>query len=462
MNLSWLFVYLLPTLGFLLALALLAHILRERRSPTSTLAWLMAIIFLPYVGVPLYLIFGERKMLRRSGTKPDLDRSRQHALNEGDTCDTPLIDSGSGLFPPCAQTRISFLTSGEQAFSAMLESIRGARHTIDIATFILGKGETGKAIVNALAESAARGVKVRLLLDALGSIKITRQFLAPLTTAGGRAAFFMPMLHLPFRGRANLRNHRKMVICDHQTAIIGGMNLASVYMGPQGTPNRWRDLSIAVQGPVIGHLAAVFNADWAFASKDPPADDRDGPPAIPAGAGGVAQLVASGPDVRGDSLRNAILTAIFRAQRRIWIVSPYFVPDELLLEALCLAVDRDIEVLVILPRKSNHRLADIVREGYLARLQEAGAGIRLYEKGMLHAKALLVDDTIGIVGSANMDMRSMLLNYEIALCLYDADTLGRLESWMLDIQKNCLDRQPQHRKISEFIESVGRLLAPLL
>ena len=143
-------------------------------------------------------------------------------------------------------------------------------------------------------------------------------------------------------------------------------------------------------------------------------------------------------------------------------MTPYFVPDEILLEALCIAVCRHVEVSIILPKKSNHRLADLVREGYLTRLQEAGADVWLYEPRMLHAKAILIDDTLAMVGSANMDMRSLLLNYEIALCIYDSDAIGQLESWMLDLRRDSLTRQPQPTRSFGLIESVGRLFAPLL
>jgi cardiolipin synthase len=284
----------------------------------------------------------------------------------------------------------------------------------------------------------------------------------PLLEAGGRAAFFMPMIHWPFRGRANLRNHRKMIICDNQTAIIGGMNIASEYMGPKESVVRWQDLSLLVQGPVIDHITDIFKSDWKFASKATLGYHSTTRQTQKQEPNGVTQLVASGPDVRNDSFRNAILTAIFRANRRIWVVTPYFVPDDLVLEALCIAVRRGIDVSIITPKKSNHRLADLVREGYLTRVQEVGAGIWFYEPRMLHAKAILVDDTVAIIGSANMDMRSLLLNYEIALCLFDSDAIRELETWIQELMADCSFRKKRQRSSFGFIEGVGRLFAPLL
>lgn len=462
MNFSWLLVHLLPTVGFVLALVLLSHIVRERRSPTSTLAWLMAIIFIPYLGVPLYLMIGGRKMISKAATKPELLNDFPRTSEKASIQRVNLLEPGNGIFPPASQNRISLLPEGRQAFQAILDLIADARHSVFIATFILGKDETGQAIVSALASKASQGLNVCLLLDALGSVRITKRFLMPLLEAHGQAAFFMPMVHWPMRGRANLRNHRKMIICDNRKAIIGGMNLATEYMGPKETSGRWQDLSLLVEGPVIGYLTDIFRSDWQFASKQSLESSSIVPPTLQAGDVGVSQLVASGPDVRNDSLRNALLNWIFKAKRRIWIVTPYFVPDELLLEALCIACDRQIDVSVLVPRTSNHRLADLVREGYLTRIQEAGAGVWLYEPRMLHAKAVLVDDAVAIVGSANMDMRSLLLNYEVALFIYEPDAIGQLESWVLDLKAECSLRKQAAKRSYGLIESVSRLFAPLL
>jgi cardiolipin synthase len=462
MNIHWLILHLLPSIGFVLALALLTHILRERRSPTSTLAWLMAILFIPYLGVPLYLMFGGRKMISKAKTKPKLTQDKSKPFGDSYIGKADLLAPGDGIFPPSTHNHITFLPEGEQAFQTILYLIENARHSVYIATFILGKDETGTAIVDALAKKALQGLRVCLLLDALGSVRISKKFLWPLLKAGGSVAFFMPMIHWPFRGRANLRNHRKMVICDNQTAVIGGMNLASEYMGPRDSISRWQDLSLLVKGPVIDHITDIFRSDWQFASKEALGQHSATIEGLKAESNGVTQLVASGPDVRSDSLRNAILTAVFRANRRIWVVTPYFVPDELLLDALCIAASRNVAVSIITPQKSNHRLADLVREGYLARVQEAGADIWLYEPRMLHAKAILVDDRLAILGSANMDMRSILLNYEIALCLYDSDAIRKLETWIKKLTGDCSIRKQRQRSSLGLVEGVGRLFAPLL
>lgn len=459
---NFIILHLLPSIGFILALLFLAHVLNERRSPASTLAWLMAIIFMPYVGVPVYLVFGGRKMVRKAGKKPNLLFNPAKFQPDSSIACWDFFGPGDGVFPPSANNRITLIPEGKQAFQTVMELIQKARESVYVATFILGKDETGRSILRALAERASQGVEVCLLIDALGSAGISRRFLAPLVAAGGQVAFFMPMLHIPFRGRANLRNHRKMIITDNTYALIGGMNLASEYMGPKASSDRWQDLSLTVEGPAVGHFADIFESDWAFANNTEPVDNGVEKQRRMPDGGYTTQVVASGPDVPNDSLRNAILTAIFKANRRVWIVTPYFIPDEMLLEALCIAAQRGVDVSIIIPNTSNHRLADLVREGYLARVQESGARVWLFQPRMLHAKAILIDDCLAIVGSANMDMRSLLLNYEVALCLYDANQVKHMESWMLGLKKDSSEQPIRSSGTFDLIRNMGRLLAPLL
>ncbi|MEJ2655743.1 MAG: phospholipase D-like domain-containing protein [Desulfobacterales bacterium] len=405
MNLSSLLIHFLPSLGFLLALVLLAHILKQRRSPTSTLAWLMAIIFVPYIGVPLYLIFGGRKMTHMTASKQMLPVFSPAQPPQDSLYPSWTSEVFQGGFPLTQGNRVEILTTGEQAYRKTLALIQSATHTVHIAAFILGKDPVGKVIIENLAQKASQGVSVFLLLDALGSAKIHRRFLSPLLSAGGRAAFFMPMLHLPFRGRANLRNHRKITLVDGTTAIIGGMNLAYNYMGPNKNADYWQDLSLNIDGPAVAQVYEIFRSDWKFAAREdldsiesPGGSGKEAP-------GTMLQFMASGPDVEDDALRDALIAALFRAMHRVWIVTPYFVPDDLLLEALCMAARRGIDLRLIIPKRSNHLLADLAREGYLSQLQESGANIFFYRPRMLHAKALLIDDVVAVTGSANMDMR---------------------------------------------------------
>ena len=462
MNLPTLFIHFLPSLGFILALVLLAHILKQRRSPTSTLAWLMAIIFIPYIGVPLFLILGGRKMTYMTASKQMLPFFSPDQPPHDLPYQPLTSEIFRGGFPLTQGNSLEILTTGEQAYRKTLALIQSATYTIQIATFVLGKDATGKEIIENLAQKASQGVKVFLLLDALGSAKIRRSFLSPLLDSGGRAAFFMPMLHLPFRGRANLRNHRKILLVDGTTTIIGGMNLADDHMGPNKYVDYWQDLSMQIEGPAVAQVYEIFRSDWKFAAREDL--DRIKPPdgCKDETHGTVLQFMASGPDVENDALRDALIAALFRATHRVWIVTPYFVPDDLLLEALCMGARRGIDLRLIIPERSNHRLADLAREGYLSQLQESGAKILLYRPRMLHAKALLIDDVVAVTGSANMDMRSLMLNYEVALCIYSPNVIDRLDAWMRGLMAECSVREPRRSSSLAFVEGVGRLFAPLL
>jgi cardiolipin synthase len=455
MKVNWILLHVLPIMGFFLAVTLLVHQGRKRRSPSSTVAWLLAILLVPYIGVPAYLMFGGRKIKRMIKNKADLSLGVKVPGER-------LVTQGVGsIFPPSNGNEITLLGTGEKACEALVDLIEHAKKSIDISTYILGNDETGAAILSALTRRAKQGIRVRLLLDALGSFRVSKRTLAPFMAAGGRYAFFMPMMHMPFRGRANLRNHRKIVIADGATAIIGGMNIARDYMGMTVNTRRWHDLSFLVKGPVLGDLHHVFNSDWQFAAKGKTAHEDF---LVPARSGAIAtlELVPSGPDVAGDPLYESVVTALFKAKSRVWIVTPYFIPDEMLLMAICIAARRGVDVRIVVPRVSNHPLADLVRRSYLREAKESGVKICNFTPGMVHAKAILVDKTLGIVGSMNMDMRSFFLNYEVALFIYDESTVKELDGWVADLISQSVQGIKKSNIIVEFIEGVARLLAPLL
>jgi cardiolipin synthase A/B len=454
-QIHWVLLHFLPILGFLLAMTLMVHQNRLQRSPSSTVAWLLAILLVPYLGVPAYVIFGGRKLKRMIKNKANLKLDIKDAKER-------LVTQGVGsIFPVRGGNDISLLATGEKAYSALIDLIKHAEKSIDVATFILGNDETGAAILAALTRSVGQGVRVRLLLDALGSFRVSKKMLAPFLANGGQCAFFMPMIHLPFRGRANLRNHRKIIIVDNATALVGGMNIAREYMGTTASTRRWHDLSFIVKGPVLADLQHVFSSDWQFAAKQK-ITKEDVPVLVGSGATTALQLVPSGPDVVGDPLYDSIITALFKAQHRVWIVTPYFIPDEMLLKAICIAAKRGIDVRIVVPRVSNHRLADLVRRSYLRQMLDSGATIYNFKPGMMHAKVFLVDTTLGVVGSMNMDIRSFFLNYEVALFVFDENVVTELDCWVTDLMSQSVQGIRKTNVVVEFIEGVARLLAPLL
>ena len=455
----WVPAHLLSIATYLLALVLISQVLRARRAPSSTLAWLLVIALAPYAGVPLYLIFGGRKLKRMAAAKAPLfgQRSRD---GEG-VSDIERVLCTAGIPAAVDGCAVELLPTGEAAYRAIIEMLDGAKRSIHIATFILSGDEVGQAVLERLERKAAAGVEVRLLIDALFSFRADRRRLTALIRSGARVAYFMPVLHVPFRGHANLRNHRKIAVVDGDCAMVGGMNLAREYMGPVPLAGRWCDVSMRVRGPAVAAIDALFVSDWAFAAGETLARPTT-PLPIDARSGAVLQVVPSGPDVASDALYDAILSGLFQARRRIWIATPYFIPDEALACALALAARRGVDVRIIVPARSNHRAADLAGARYLRQIEQAGGQVCPYLPGMLHAKVIVFDDSVGVLGSANFDMRSLFLDYEIALFFYSKEEIDVLAGWFERTRSDCSDRLAPAGRGRALAEDLGRLLAPLV
>ena len=462
---SWITSELFTHFGFLLALVFLANLLRQRRSPSSTVAWLLIILLLPYVGVPLYVMFGGRKMnpmARRKGRIYSLAPGMVEPGSAGEG--TERLLASYGVPPARAENGFELVRDGGDAYGQVVRLIDEAQATIHITTYILGGDEGSRAVIDHLTRRAGEGVAVRLLIDDVGSWRLRRRSLAPLIEAGAQVAFFMPVLHVPFRGRANLRNHRKLIVVDGRIALTGGMNLAWPYMGPPSATALWRDIAAVVEGPAVADLEAIFASDWKFATgaEPGPAVVPATPDSLPGADSAVVQVVASGPDVAGDPLYESLLALIFAARQRIWIVTPYFVPDEMLARALNLAARRGVDVRVIVPVRSNHPSADLARASYLRDLHNAGGRVLLYTPVMLHAKVVVFDNQLAIIGSANMDMRSLFLNYEVALFVWSRPHVEEVARWVAGLETGCQRELPPPGWPLELAENVVRLLSPLL
>jgi cardiolipin synthase len=271
----------------------------------------------------------------------------------------------------------------------------------------------------------------------------------------------MPLIHHPFRGRTNLRNHRKITVVDNRTVLAGGANIGIEYMSPQSYDGRWKDLAFTLEGPAVRHWLNVFARDWQFAAKEEIPEPELKIPDCDHPGDGIVQVVPSGPDVAADALHDALLSIVYAAQKRLWVVTPYFVPDDALAQALTLAARRGVDVRILLPRRSNHRLPDIVRGNPLRQIQNAGGLVMFYTPRMLHAKVLLADN-VALLGSANMDVRSLLLNYETAMCLYSHNDIKQVETYIeqLSIKTQCgIAPATLPRALGE---SIIRLISPLL
>ncbi|HVU32911.1 MAG TPA: phospholipase D-like domain-containing protein [Opitutaceae bacterium] len=462
---------LLTIAGFILALFLVARLMSEKRAPANTFAWLLMIVLVPWIGVPLYLLLGGRKLRRlaqrKSQLRPTLPSGPRQMFPH---TSSPIVHTtvGAGATPPVTGNSIRLITNGEDAYAALEQHIREARSTIHINAFILGRDDVGRRVVRLLTARAAEGIRVRLLLDSVGSMFSRGMFVNPLRRAGGEIGKFMPVLPFTSRGSANLRNHRKIAVFDHCTAIIGGHNLAREYMGPTRLARRWQDFGAVIRGPAAALANEVFIADWCFATRQSAdALHAEIPPECATDTPGESelQIVASGPDVPGDPLYEGIIAMIQEANQSIWIVTPYFIPDDVLLRSLIVKARSGKEVTLITPRASNHPVADFARRHYIRELQRAGGNVLLFGHGMLHSKAMIVDDTVGLFGSANFDLRSLFVNFEIGVFVHSPPDVRAMKTWATDLAARCHAPKPERRRlrvVSNVVEDLSRLLAPLL
>ena len=455
--------------GFVLGLLIIRRVFSEKRSPSNFFAWLLLVVFVPLVGVPLYFLFGGRKSRRISRIKRAVAEQARAQLREPGPALTHVHDIAAHDFSGATTkgNHFELLPDGETAFERLCLEIRRAEHCIHIATYILRNDATGREIARLLEERAREGVAVRLLLDSLGSWNQSRLARYRIRKAGGAVTMFMPVLPLQSQTSSNLRNHRKIAIFDNFRAITGGQNLDLRFMGATPDPERFVDFSVVTQGPAVAYLTRVFIADWAFAAKEPPDKYGELLRYTPEEAGdSTIEVIASGPDVPNDPLWEQILRIIQDFRQQLTIITPYFIPDEVLFRSLIVKAHTGRNIRLVLPLRSNQRLTDIARYHYLDALNEAGVEILFYEPAMLHGKLILADNKVALIGSANIDMRSLFVNFEIALLHYSPRDIARLTRWSDRVIANCISYADAVRgknlKPPKFFQDFVHLLDPLL
>ena len=447
---------------FLFSFIAFVFITRGRRPISNILAWLFFMFLVPYVGIPLFIILGQRK-LGWIIDKKRLMHNEQH--EDASKFKNPVehLLNTFGVHAPTQNNTVKLLADGVEAYQMIIEKIKQAEESILISTYCIINDEVGCTVVEALTEKAQQGVQVCLLLDTIGSLfKFPHRKLRPLRKAGGCVRYIMPLLHTPFRGRVNLRDHRKIMIFDGRDAIMGGMNLAMDYMGPTADPKRWTDLSLLIEGDAVSDLLSVFESDWKFAATNSEFKSYQRPSLKQPKAGSaILQMVASGPDTIGDSLYDAVISSIYSAQKSITIVTPYFIIDDALQKAFMIAIRRGLNVTLIIPKVSNHRLTDLVRAISIRKLRDEGAHVHRYNK-MIHAKCMIFDDNVAIVGSANLDLRSLLLNFEISCFIYSKPDIEKVIQWANGLLANSSTHFDKVSLGRMWLEDAAQLVKPLL
>ena len=406
-------------------LSLLTYVLttraeRERRPPSIAISWVLGLIALPYAALPIYLLFGRRKLARRmvpclAAPSPTANWAEE------------LIES-FGL-PGSAPARVRMHQNGEEARSALFEVLGRASRRLDLCTYILGRDAFGEEVTARLIGCVERGVRVRFLIDGVGAIWLSRSWFKRMRAAGVEIAVFSPLLARKTQGPRNLRNHRKWVIADSEVLWSGGRNLAAEYFCGAPGIQPWSDLSFDLEGSVAASAANQFETDWTAAGGEPAGRTAIG---AQENAAGRTQFLPSGPDQTEDTVRALLIDACFHATERMLAVTPYFVPDSSLETAMRLAARRGVTIDLCIPAKSNHRLADFVRNRALRSLSSAGVSIHLL-RSMNHAKAVVFDRSLAICGSPNLDSRSLMLNYESAIVFYDKRDIEWLATWIHDL-----------------------------
>ncbi|MEO8543557.1 MAG: phospholipase D-like domain-containing protein [Burkholderiaceae bacterium] len=407
----------------------------QRRHPSAAIAWVVSLGLMPYVALPLYLLFGSRKVERAVHVaSADTDDGPQVAGARSGVM-TPFQQLAAAMELPDVATchGLSIHADGAQALLALRVVMYEAQHTLDVCTFLVGHDVLGRELLDTLIRRARDGVRVRLLVDGIGIYLGGRIDIRRLRAAGVQVALFVSPFRSGLPGRTNLRNHRKLVVADGCRTWTGGRNLAAEYFC--GDPSRarrrtpWVDLTFDFSGAIARQTQQRFDLDWAFATGTAVSDTPATGALAQVEGSSPTQLIASGPDQNDDTFYTLLVASCFAARSRILAVTPYFVPDAVLMMALTLAARRQCQVDLVLPRHSNHRLADHARHAALRELTAAGGRVWLVPD-MMHAKAVVVDADLCLVGSANLDERSLFLNYELMVAFFDRGEVGRFAHWI--------------------------------
>lgn len=459
-------------------------ILFERRNPASTWTWIMIMYFIPILGFVLYLFVGQdlRKQKffyykkeeednllsitkdQKNILKNDYIVKNNELLSEYHDFIRLNLSTDNAIFT--SNNNIQLLNNGDEKFPKLIECLKNAKSFIHMEYYIFKNDDIGNEILNVLVEKAKEGIEVKLLYDGMGCLRLPKNFFQPLVKAGGEISCFFPPFIPYINLRVNYRNHRKICTIDGIHGFIGGLNIGDEYLGRSKKFGFWRDMHLYITGDAVDSLEMRFLLDWRFAAKE---DITMGPKYFPIkGQIGnkCAQIISSGPDSQWGAIRNAYLKMINRAEKNIYIETPYLVPDDSILTALKIAALSGIDVRIIIPAKPDHMFVYWASKSYVWDLTEAGVKCYTYNTGFIHSKMIAVDGRMCSIGTANWDIRSFNLNFEVNAIIYDEDTTKDVEDSFLNDIKSSTFLTEEHMKERSLIvrikEAVSRLLSPML
>ncbi|WP_411346418.1 cardiolipin synthase [Paenibacillus sp. WLX1005] len=457
----------------------------ERRNIGATWAWLMILLFIPIVGFIVYLFLGQnlsrvKRFRLRKEFRSIIESAVNDQLAEFDNYTFSFNDKSINKYHELVHMHlisnyslytqdnsVQIFSDGLKKFDALFRDIARAKEYIHIQYYIIQRDDLGRQLLAALTEKAKQGITVRLIYDAWGSSKVNKKFLKDFVDAGGHAAAFFPPSIPLINFKMNYRNHRKVVIIDGECAYIGGFNVGDEYLGHVKKFGYWRDTHLRVEGSAILQMQAHFLRDWHLALNTHMNQDYSLFAVSKPFSGNIGmQIISSGPDSSLETIKYSYIKMIYEAKRSVMIQTPYFIPDESMITAIKSAILSGVEVYLMIPKRPDHLMVYWASYSYLQELLELDAHCYLYNKGFLHAKTMVIDGKIASVGTANMDIRSYKLNFEINAVLYDSETAQQLEALFLqDIRDSdvltleAYENRPWYRKV---VESFARLLSPIL
>ncbi len=473
-------------LGFLLFLNIalgFSIIFLERKDASATWAWLMVLLFIPVLGFFIYLIFGRRLSRRRIFTwdtksKLGVKKAVQAQLRAIEDDDFKYKHKELAEYQDLyymhlrnndailtQDNDVTLFTDGNAKFDALIEDLEKATNHIHLLYYIIRYDRLGKRITDTLVKKAEEGVEVRVLYDDMGSRLLSRKFLKRLRQAGAHVDAFFPPKIPKLNFKINYRNHRKLAIIDGQIGYIGGFNIGDEYLGESRKFGYWRDTHLRISGYAVRHMQTRFILDWNQASRHDINYEERYYDAKPSGDVGV-QIVSSGPDSDWEQIKYGYIKMILSAKEYVYMQTPYFIPDESLRDALRIAVLSGVKIKIMIPNKPDHPFVYWATLSYIGDLLNAGAEVYIYQGGFLHAKTIVVDGKLASVGTANIDVRSFRLNFEVNAFLYDQSIAQKLvAAFEDDIMHSTQMTKALYKKRSlgiRFKESISRLLSPVL
>ena len=453
-------------------------IILQKRPPVSTLSWILALAFIPYAGFLIYHFLGPQKLkrqqFRRLPSKTALKEYSEYlklrnrilasGSHSGELMQLANIIRTTTGFPLTTAKSLHLLVDGKQTYTAILDAIANATHHIHLEYYIFDPDEIGTTLRNLLISKAKNGVKVRLLVDGIGSSRLKAGFLSPMLQAGVQFAFFhKPHISQLMKPLVNLRTHRKIVICDGLVGFTGGLNITDDE-DERIHDTAYHDTHLQLTGNAVHWLQLIFMEDWVYASKERKIPDRTGYFPIQSSGPYPVQIIPSGPDNDWEIIHRTYLAMIQNAKIRVWLTTPYFVPTEATLFALTSAALRGIDVRLLVPEKSDSRLVTAAARSYFDELMHAGVKIWEYKGRMLHSKTIIVDQQYSLIGTANFDPRSFRLNFEVCVMAY-GDKLADMLSRQFERDLTSSERVLPGRTtglVHQLVEAIARLFSPLL